>query len=50
MLKFALGVSMTVNAVVVATVAAIVVGSHTPEGAHIVNLYLKNRGYLAVRD
>lgn len=50
MLKFALGVSVTINAVVVAVVAAAVAGSHTPEGAHIINLYLKRRGYLAIRD
>jgi hypothetical protein len=50
MLKFALGVSVTVNVVLGAAIAAVAVGAHTPEGAHIINLYMKNRGYLALRD
>lgn len=50
MVKFMLGVSVTINVVLGAAVAAAIVGTHTPEGAHVVNLYLKKRGYLALRD
>jgi hypothetical protein len=49
MLKFALGVSITVNVLVIGVGAAAVIGAHTPEGATVINLYLKKRGYLAER-
>ena len=45
MIKFALGVSVTVHVLV----AAGIYGAHTSEGATIINLYLKKRGYLAER-
>lgn len=50
MIKFSLGVSITINVTIVAAVAAIAYGAHTSEGATILNLYLKKRGYLAPRD
>lgn len=46
MIKFALGVSVTVNVLVVGAAYF----GHTTEGAKIINLYLKQRGYLAPRD
>ena len=50
MIKFALGVSVTINVFLGAAVAAAAIGTHTSEGASIINLYLKKRGYLAPRD
>lgn len=49
MIKFALGVSLTTNVVLGGLVAGVILGAHTPEGANIMVLYLKKRGYLAER-
>jgi lipid-binding SYLF domain-containing protein len=49
MIKFALGVSITVNALLIGVGAAAVLGAHSTEGATVINLYLKKRGYLAER-
>ena len=50
MAKFMLGVSVTVNVALVATIVAVVYGVHTSEGATGINLYLKRKGYLAERS
>lgn len=50
MIKFALGVSATINVALIGAAAAIAFGAHTSEGATVINLYLKKRGYLAERS
>ena len=50
MIKFALGVSVTLNLVLIGAGAAVLKGVHTPEGANIINLYFKSRGLLAERS
>jgi hypothetical protein len=49
MIKFALGVSISLNVALVAVAAGVVYGAHTSEGATLINLYLKKRGFLAER-